>query len=242
MKSATARSVEQIVEEQIVKWQKQRLEKKKDKPTYIPRPCMTISREPGSGGTAIAAQLAEELGMDLVGRKIIQQVAERTDLSEKVITSLDEKDVRRIDSFLDSLFTARHIWPDEYLPHLSKVIAAIGKQGNTIIIGRGGQFLLPPSESFRVRISAPQGVRIRNAMRYSGSNFETAERYIQKADEDRKAFHRKHFGADWADSSYYDLVANTGSLGFEGSITVIKTAFAEWLKNRQELATDHNGS
>jgi cytidylate kinase len=240
MKTATARSVEQIVEEQIVKWQKQRIEKKKETSVYIPRPCMTISREPGSGGTGIAAQLAEELGMDLVGRKIIQQVAERTDLSEKVITSLDEKDVRRIDSFLDSLFTARHIWPDEYLPHLSKVIAAIGKQGNTIILGRGGQFLLPPSEAFRVRLSAPKEMRIRNAMRYSGNNVETAERYVQKADEDRKAFHLKHFGADWADSSYYDLVANTASLGFEGSITVIKTAFAEWLKNRQEQTKDHN--
>ncbi len=42
--------------------------------------------------------------MDLIGSKIIQQVADRADISEKVIASLDEKEVRLRDLWLESLF------------------------------------------------------------------------------------------------------------------------------------------
>lgn len=241
MKTETVRSLEQLVEEQIKKWQSQRSEKKTKPESYPLRTCITISRDPGSGGTKIAQRLAQELGMDVVGRDVIQQVAERSDLSEKLIATLDEKDVRLLDSFLESFFLTRHIWPNEYLKYLTRVIAAIGKQGNMIIIGRGGQFILPPGETFRVRFVAPREIRIRNVMRDSGSDFENAENYVIKTEEDRNAFHRKHFGADWTDSSHYDLIVNTGSLGLEGSVTVVKAAFAEWLKHLSAPPADSKG-
>ena len=99
-------------------------------------PCITVSRDPGSGGALVARQLAKDLEMDLIGVQIIKQVAERADVSEKVIQSLDNKGVRLLDSWMDSLFQTRHISPDEYLYHLSKVVGTIGKQGNAISMGR----------------------------------------------------------------------------------------------------------
>jgi cytidylate kinase len=193
--------------------------------------CITISREPGSGGSEIARRLAKDLGMDLMGAQIIQQVAERADISEKVIASLDEKDVRLRDLWIDSLLQSRHIWPDEYLHYLTKVIGTIGKQGNTVIVGRGGQFILPPQETFRVRLIAPREIRIRNVMRDSNTSFEESERYVYKTEADRNAFHRKHFNVDWSNPAYYDLVVNTGYMGVEGAVAAIKAAFGV-LKDR----------
>ncbi len=234
MKRETSRSLDHLVGEQIAKWDHQRIEQKKKAEQYHPRPCITISRDPGSGGTEVARHLAQDLGMDLVGSKIIQQVAERADMSEKVIASLDEKDVRLRDSWLDSLFRTRHMWPDEYVRCLTKVVGTIGKQGNTIIIGRGGQFILPPGETFRVRLIAPREVRIRNVMRNSATDIENAERYVYKTEADRNAFHHKHFRADWTNPVYYDLIVNTGSLGIEGAVAAVKAAFAEWKRHQQE--------
>jgi cytidylate kinase len=231
MKRENSRSLDHIVGDLIAKWERQRTEQKMKAEPHHPRPCITISRDPGSGGTEIARRLAEELGMDLLGREIIQQVAERADMSEKVICSLDEKEVRLRDSWLDSLFRTRHMWPDEYVRYLTKVIGTIGKQGNAIIIGRGGQFILPPEETFRVRFIAPREVRIRNVMRNRGKDFESAERYVYETEADRNAFHYKHFRADWMDPGYYDLIVNTGSLGIEGAVTVVKAAFVEWEKH-----------
>jgi cytidylate kinase len=232
MKREMSRSLDQIVKEQIAKWNQQQIEHKKKSGAPL-RPCITISRDPGSGGTKVARRLAEKLNMDVVGKKIIQQIAERADISEKVIATLDEKEVRLRDSWLESLFHTRHIWPDEYLQYLTKVVCTIGRHGNTIIIGRGGQFLLPPEETFRVRLFAAREIRIENVMRDSETDYESAKRYVFTTEADRNAFHCKHFGANWKDSAYYDLIVNTGSLGSEGAVSVIQSAFAEWEKHRQ---------
>ncbi len=228
MRTPTHRSLVQLVEEQLAKWQRQRIGQKKEIDRPHPKPCISISREPGSGGTEVARRLAKDIGMDLIGSKIIQQVAERADISEKVIASLDEKEVRLRDLWLESLFRTRHILPNEYLRYLSKVVGTIGKQGNTVIIGRGGQFLLPPEETFRVRLVGPREIRIRNVMRHSNTDYETSECYVSKTEADRNAFHCRHFGADWTNPIHYDLTVNTGTLGTEGAVVVVKTAFAQW--------------
>ena len=228
MQKMKSRSLDLLVEEQITKWQYLKSEQRQKEKETTPLPCITISRDPGSGGTEVARRLAKDLGMDLIGSKIIQQVAERADISEKVIASLDEKEVRLRDVWIDSMFRTRHIWPDEYLRYLTKVIGTIGKQGRTIIIGRGGQFILPPEETFRIRLTAPREIRIRNVMRDSNTDFETSERYVYKTETDRNAFHCKYFRADWTNPIYYDLTVNTGYMGIEGAIAAIKAAFAVW--------------
>jgi cytidylate kinase len=228
MQKMKSRSLDLLVEEQITKWQYLKSEQKQKQKETRPLPCITISRDPGSGGTEVARRLAKDLGMDLIGSNIIQQVAERADISEKVIASLDEKEVRLRDVWIDSMFRTRHIWPDEYLRYLTKVIGTIGKQGQTIIIGRGSQFILPPEETFRIRLTAPREIRIRNVMRDSNTDFETSERYVYKTETDRNAFHCKHFRADWTNPIYYDLTVNTGYMGIEGAIAAIKAAFAVW--------------
>ncbi len=227
MRVPISRSLNRLVDEQLAKWSQRRGEQKQRK---LDRPgfCITISREPGSGGSETARRLARDLGMDLLGAQIIQQVAESADISEKVIASLDEKEVRLRDLWIDSLFRTRHIWPDDYLRYLTKVIGTVGKQGNTVIVGRGAQFILPPEETFRVRLVAPREIRIRNVMRDSKSDFEESERYVYKTEADRNAFHRKHFHADWADPNHYDLVVNTGLMGVEGAVAAVKAAFAVW--------------
>ena len=231
MQTPKHRSLEQLTEEQLTKWQRLRIEQERGSVRPHPKPSISISREPGSGGSEVGRRLAKDLAMDLIGSKIIQQVAERADISEKVIASLDEKEVRLRDLWLESLFRTRSIFPNDYLRYLAKVVGTIGKQGNTIIIGRGGQFLLPPEETFRVRLVAPRDVRIRNVMRYSNTDYETSERYVSKTEADRSAFHRRYFGADWTNPVFYDLTLNTGTLGAEGAVATVEAAFAQWWKH-----------
>jgi cytidylate kinase len=228
MTIAESRSLNRMIEEQLNRWRAQKREEKATKEVIRPKPCITISREPGSGGSEIARRLARDLVMDIIGAQIIQKIAERSDMSEKVIASLDEKTVRLMDTWLDSLFQQRHIWPDEYLHHLTQVIATIGRQGNAIIVGRGAQFILPPEETFRIRVIAPREIRIRNVMRDSQTDWETAEQYVYKTEADRTAFIRKHFHIDLNNLDLYDLVVNTGYMGSEGAVEGIKASFTVW--------------
>ena len=224
------RYIERLVDEQLKKWQAQHKEQKREK--VKPGPVITITREPGSGGVEIARRLAKDLNMDLIGAQIIQKIAESADISTKVIESLDEKEVSRLDNWINSLFTTRHLWPDEYLFHLTKVVGIIGKQGNTIIVGRGAQYILPPEDIFRLRFIAPMEFKIQHMVEDHGSTREEAENYIIKADSDRHAFHRKYFNAEVADPLSYDMVINTSNLGIEGTIAAVKAAFTYWRKLR----------
>ncbi|MCX7634269.1 MAG: cytidylate kinase-like family protein [Syntrophales bacterium] len=206
-----------LVDAQLKKW-------RKDEPRRG-GPCITISREPGAGGSEIARILARDLKMDLIGGQIISRVAESAKMSEKVVKTLDEKHVSTLDSWINSLFNARHLWPDVYLRHLTKVIGTIGEHGNAIIVGRGAQFILPPEKTFRVRFIAPFEKRVQRIMENGKCSREEAERYITKTESDRAAFVKKYFNEDIANPSHYDLVVNTASLSIEEAAEMVKKAF-----------------
>ncbi|MGO9138251.1 MAG: AAA family ATPase [Syntrophales bacterium] len=225
MKTQT-RSVNQLVDEQLTKWQAAGVGRKAVRAK--PEPVITVSREPGSGGSMIARRLAEKLKMDLVGAQIIQKIAESAKMSTKVIESLDEKEVSRRDDWLSSLFETRHLWVDDYLHHLTKVIGTFGRQGNMIIVGRGAQYILPPDDTFRLRFVAPMETKIQNVMRDAGCTTEDAKKYVIKTDSDRRAYLRKYFHSDVTDPSHYDMVLNTGKLGIEGSVEAVAVAFTLW--------------
>lgn len=78
------------MEEQLARWNSHRAKPKHGEVKVFP--VITISREPGTGGTNIARKLSETLGMDFISSQIIQKVAQSAQMSEKVVASLDEKD------------------------------------------------------------------------------------------------------------------------------------------------------
>jgi cytidylate kinase len=220
---AKTRTSWQLVEEQLVKWNASMSERKREK--IKPGPVITISREAGCGASKIAKKLATTLNMDVMGGKIIQMVAESAEMSDKVICTLDEKEMTRRDDWLTSLFETRHLWPDQYLHHLTKVIGTIGRHGNAVIVGRGANFVLPQKDTFSVRIIAPEEARIKNVLK---TTHDEAKRYIIKTDSDRRAFVRKYFNADIEDPSAYDLVINMRGLKADGAIETIIAAFKAW--------------
>ncbi|MCX5831845.1 MAG: cytidylate kinase-like family protein [Deltaproteobacteria bacterium] len=217
------RSFNVLVEEQINKWRSVTAERDGEVKVY--HPVITISREPGTGGTVIAKRLAEALGMDIMSNQIIHKVAESVQMSEKVVSSLDEKDVKKRDNWLTSLFESRHLWPDNYLRHLMKVISTIGRHGNAVILGRGANYILPLEETFRVRLVAPKEARIARVMASRGSSRKEAEEYITQTGSNRDAFIRKYFHTNIADPAHYDLVIDSSRLGIDGTIETIKAAF-----------------
>jgi cytidylate kinase len=217
------RSMEHLVEEQLGKWNIRGKERKEK--GIKPGPVITISREPGCGSTAIAKKLTKQLDMDLFGGQIIQKVAESVEMSEKVIKALDEKELTKRDDWLTSLFESRHLWPDRYLHHLTKVIGTIGRHGNAVILGRGANYILPLEKTFRVRLIAPLDVKIKNVTRTTP---EEAKKYILKTDSERHAFVRQYFHVDLTEPGHYDMVINMGKISIDGAVASIKAAFQAW--------------
>ena len=52
---------------------------------------ITVSRQLGSGGDAIAERVAQELGFQLVDRRLVEEIANITDTSVEEVEKYDEK-------------------------------------------------------------------------------------------------------------------------------------------------------
>ena len=216
-----SRSIEQIIEEQMQRWQlmtSKKVEKKQGVFT------ITISREPGSGGRVMAKKLAAKLDFKVFYQEVLLEIAKRADVSDKLLATLDEKGLTVLEECISALVYDRHLWPDEYLKHLMKVIGAIGEHGRAIIVGRGANFVVPPQNRLRLRIVAPQNVRIAKVARDFDVTAEDAKRRIIRTESDRRAFIRKYFNADITDPINYDLVINTGALEIDKAVEAVHAA------------------
>jgi cytidylate kinase len=209
--------VAQIVEEQVRSWQYSRTEPKQTKNL----PVLTISREPGSGGRIIGEMLARRLKFDLFHQEVLHEMARSAKVSAQLLETLDEKGLSVLDEWIASLVDTRHLWPDQYLKHLMKVVGTIGRHGHAVLIGRGANFILPAERRLSIRVIAPLEVRARKVAEAFGLSTDEARRRVVKTDSQRKAFVRKYFYADIADPLNYDLTVNTGSLSLEAAVDVV---------------------
>lgn len=157
---------------------------------------ITVSRQPGSGGNLVAQGIAEKLGLDLFHQQVIHEMAESANVSARFVQTLDEKAMTVLDEWIASLVDDRHLWPDQYLQHLMKVVGTIGEHGSAVMVGRGANFIVPPSKRMRVRIMAPMGFRIKSVADTFGVTAKVAKRRVVRTESDRRAFIRKYFNAD----------------------------------------------
>jgi cytidylate kinase len=221
-----------IVQAQLEKWQRDGINQNE----FV----ITVSRQAGAGGSEIARILAQKTKMDLMAGQIIQHVAESSKMSAKVIETLDEKSVSAMESWVKSIFSSQRPSPDEYLGHLSRVMATIGKHGNAIIVGRGANYILPPETTFRVKIIAPLDYRIESMMRIRNLSREESKKYIEKRDAERIAFVRTYFQSDWLEVNplSFDMVINTQKVGIDGAVASILVSFQEWIRISESRKTD----
>lgn len=200
-------------------------------------PIVTISREFGAGGSSVARLLAGELGATVVDESLVTEVARRLGVLERVVTAADE----RPEPYLDRLLAAlSYLAPSSVVGALSRpgepvagpraaivsltqeVIREVGRQGNAVVVGRGGAFVLRDHANARhVFLRASEEARVEAVMRRSVVNQATARRRLREMDAARGAYVRELYDADWRDPANYDLVLDTGRLGFAGACRVI---------------------
>jgi cytidylate kinase len=227
------RNINQIVEEQMQKWQLLQPTVKAEKTSP---PVITLSRQAGSGGNTLAKKIAEDLGFDLFHQEVIHEMAQSSKVSARLLETLDERGVSILEDWINSLVHEKHLWPDQYLKHLLKVIGTIDRHGAAVLIGRGANFILPKNRRFRVRVVAPKDYRIGLVAKGFKVSKDTASARVNQTESNRKTFIRKYFNADIADPINYDLTINTGELSIEAASAAVKAGFSHWRKSVRPLA------
>ena len=223
-------SVGELVKNQIKKWESLYSEGARKK--EADPPVITISMQPGSGGSVIADQLSKKLDYDYFNREIVEEISKSTKIRSAVINSLEKERRTGVNDFITSLIEDQYMHPDTYLGYLMEIINTIAKHGRAVIVGRGANFILPAEEIFSVRIIAPLDLRVKRvAMANRVTTQEAKKRVMQRASK-RKAFVRQSFHADISDPKHYDMVINTGKVTTDAAVEAIIAAVMQLVVER----------
>jgi cytidylate kinase len=214
------RTIEAMVDEQARRWTIRRGESREESR----QPIVTVARMHGARGDALARRLADDLGFGLFDQELLHRIAESAQLSERVVSALDEKDRELLTSWLAGFASRTYITPVEYRYHLARVVGAIAHQGGAVIVGRGAHLILGKDAALRVLAVAPLEERIRAVMEEEGLVERDARRRIIEVEADRRAFLMKQFHSEFADPTGFDVVVNTAALGLEGAAQVVRHA------------------
>lgn len=216
-----------IIDEQIKSWELESSFKNKIiTPKGNPFPIITISREFGARGAALAALMGEKIGFKVWDRDILQVIADKLGSSKKYLESLDEnhrvlfEDV--VVGFMKNVNTNVN-----YLRTLTKLIRTIEYHGNALIVGRGANYICRNSHSFHIRIVSPIEKRVTD---YAGREDITkaeALSIITKTDAERAEFVRYYFKKDIRDASDYDLILNSATFSLQEMMAIVVEAYEQ---------------
>jgi len=172
-----------------------------------------ISRETGSGAGTIARMVGTRLDWKVFDHELLEAIAHRMELGTEEVRTFDELAPSVVQDWILPLREEHYAPQEAYLDHLAKLVEAIGKAGESVIVGRGAAFLLPRGEILSVRIVAPIKARSARYAERTGVSTRTAHRAVRDLDRRRAHFVRTMYRIDADDPHNYDLVLDSDSLG-----------------------------
>ena len=204
-------------------------------------PVITIARLYGAGGESIGKMLAAHLKADFLGPDLIDQVARTLELPKEEVEAADEQP----DSFLTRLLVALAAASPEqvatsesptYTPpyadprravleYTQQVIREAARSGNVVILGRGGAYILANLPgALHVFLRASEASRAKEVMQRDKLSEDEARKKAKQVDENRRAYIRQVYGHTWDLPGHYDIVLDTGRLGYDATVQAILDA------------------
>ena len=209
-------------------------------------PVITIGRQFGAGGATVGHMLATELKADFLDSGIIDEVARRLQLPKEEVEAEDEQPGSLLSRLLVALGSASSepLIPPEatawnppnadpafdtrkaVLQITQHVIQEAARAGNVVIIGRGGAYLLHDFPgALHVFLGASKSVRVKTIMDHLKiATEEEARKLMDRTDENWTAYIKQVYGHDRNLAGHYDMVLDTGRLGYEKTVKVIRAA------------------
>jgi cytidylate kinase len=223
-----ARTIEQLVEQQILRWidsERQFAAKPKAASSPEQRPMICISREYGAGAGKIGRLIADRLGFHYYSQELVDEIAKRAQVRRAAVESLDERVQGRFARLVSLVVPVRALSPEDYARSLSSVVLALGRLGQGIVVGRGGHLILDPGVTLRVRFQAPFEWRVERVARGLQETEAQARSRVAAVDAARVAFFREHFQTDIRQRRQFDLVLDASVTSAADCMSAVVNAF-----------------
>ncbi len=197
---------------------------------------ITISRQFGAGGRTLGNRVAEDLNYSLVDEDIIERVAQEANVSTTWVKSIENEAGGLLLRYISGLGPFRKSYVDRLSEHkrgyidghiyvqlLTKIIGQIGEEGNVVIIGRGGQYILHDNPDARhLLLVADHPDRVGFMEKNYNLSTKQATIVVDKQGK-RRANLYKYFGkVDYNKPGLYHLVLNMSKLSMAQAVASVR--------------------
>ena len=190
---------------------------------------ITISRQFGTGGHEIGAELARRLGVKLLDKQILNEVAARINAVEEAVEKIEARNPLWRDDFTN--FYRNYMAKAEYngqeqdqtshelFRAQADAIRRIASEESCVIIGRCGFDIFanhPNARKIFVHSSLDCRKR-RIAEKYDISEYDAAAMIVD-TDYSRELSTKTFTGRDWTDATNYDISIDVRKFGVNGAV------------------------
>ena len=190
---------------------------------------ITISRQFGTGGHEIGAELARRLGVKLLDKQIVNAVASRMDAVEDAVEQIGARNPLWRDDFTN--FYRSYMSSAEYngqeqattshrlFDAQCAAISDIAKEESCVIVGRCGFYIFRDHpNALKLFIHADDDCRKRRiATKYDISESDAAAMIVDN-DYSRELYTKTFTGLEWQDARNYDVTLNVRKFGVNGAV------------------------
>lgn len=194
---------------------------------------ITIARGFGSGGKDIGERLSKALGIPCYERQILTMASDQSGIDESVFVETDEKlRGKYIANFLRKIPVTGVVeaWDKAFVSDVNvfniqaEIIRSLARTESCIIVGKCADYVLRDYDnviSIYVEASREKCVEsIREKMHVSK---ERANQLIHSTDKYRAKYYNYYTGGrDWTNPINYDMTLNSGRIGREKCVEIIK--------------------
>jgi cytidylate kinase len=194
---------------------------------------ITISRQYGAGGKTLGKMVAAELGYEFADSDIIAKVAEMANVSTHWVETVENEAGGKLSRFItrmvskplvDRILKDERGYIDEeiYLDYLVLIVAQIADEGDSVILGRGSQYILNDHpDAFHILMID----EFENRVRFMKENYDfsdsRATKVVKGEDKRRKALYQKLGKTDYDDPFLYHLVLNMNKVSLEEAKNIV---------------------
>jgi cytidylate kinase len=193
---------------------------------------ITISKEFGTESEKVASLVAEKLGYEYIGENLVAEIAKELRISESEAAMFRQTSQSRILRFVDrytcsivqKVVDREHGCLDDknYYEVTKKLVQNVYEAGNVIILGWGGQCLLKGKpDTLHVRLIKDMDLKIKEVMQSENLNPKAARAFIDREEDDLKAYIKHYFQEDWGAAHLYDLIIDMGKTSVEKAADLI---------------------
>jgi len=206
---------------------------------------ITINKEFGTKSQRVASKLAEKLGYEYVGDKLLAQIAKELNLSEHEADTFRQTSkssvLRLVDkytcSIVQKVVDREHGCLDDkaYYEKTKELVEKLYADDNMIILGWGAQCILKGKpNTLHVRLRKDHEQKINDLMERQNLNEKAADHKIKQEEADLKAYIKEYFNADWNDVRLYNLIVDMGKNSVFEAVDLICENLKHKLKKQKK--------